>query len=152
MPLSKACHIVCALHSPIHSHIHTLIWWRKPPGVQSLTQGLFDSNSKGSREQTGILSGTLKGSSSTSHWAKGSSCTTHWATVIPNSHQPLAPAINGCWSPGIIGRWLLATGLWLPVTGPWLLATGHGHMYHKAAMAVLSHPPSLLSIQVQLSN
>ena len=36
---------------------------------------------------------------------------------------------------------------WLPATG-----YGHGHSYHKVAIAVLSCPPALLSIQVRLSN
>ena len=62
----KALYRDCALHSHTHSytdgggnHARHQPAHREQLGVQSLAQGLFDSNSGGARDQTGNPSGTL---------------------------------------------------------------------------------------------
>ena len=67
VPLSKALYNVCALHSHMHSytdgrgnHARHQPAHQEQLGVQSLAQGLFDTNSGGARDPTGNPSGTLR--------------------------------------------------------------------------------------------
>ena len=69
--IQGALHRLCISFTHSHTHIHTLMGdgggnharhqpaHREQLGVQSLAQGLFDTNSGGARDRTGNLPGTL---------------------------------------------------------------------------------------------
>ena len=129
------------IHPLTHTFIHRY-GGGKAPGVQSL---ILKDSSTATQRDPGIKLETLRELSV----FKGSSSTPVTQTAKSHWHRPsMAAGYNK--PPASIGLDLghaPARVYWLPATG-----YGHGHSYHKVAIAVLSCPPALLSIQVRLSN